>query len=89
MEAYYRVIYNANFIFVVFCAKTANGIYKGRSDWQTFIQAGGARSAVKKSEESLEELAHREIWISVNMSGRYHAIKCTSEDPLDAATCSR
>ncbi|OJD26156.1 hypothetical protein ACJ73_02466 [Blastomyces percursus] len=40
----------------LFAAKTESGIRVGKSDWQTFINAKGAKDAVEENGESLEEL---------------------------------
>ncbi|EDN11064.1 hypothetical protein I7I51_03214 [Histoplasma capsulatum] len=59
VECYYGLMYDLKSARVLFAAKTKDGIRVGISNWETFIKAKGARSAVEKMDEDLKELASK------------------------------
>ncbi|OJD26152.1 hypothetical protein ACJ73_02462 [Blastomyces percursus] len=59
IEEYCGVHYDLHSASIIFIAKTKDGNRVGKSDWQTFIKARGARDAVKESGERFEELASK------------------------------
>ncbi|KGQ01462.1 hypothetical protein PAAG_11812 [Paracoccidioides lutzii Pb01] len=59
VESYYGLMYDLKSARVLFAAKTKDGTRVGISNWETFIKAKGARDAVVKMNEDLEELANK------------------------------
>ncbi|OJD15295.1 hypothetical protein AJ78_04444 [Emergomyces pasteurianus Ep9510] len=65
IEEYCGVMYDLHSTAILFTAKTKYGRMRGKSDWQTFIEAKGARDAVERSGERFEELVSKyggSIW---------------------------